>query len=238
MIAVSRLDVEAAGAGDVQPHHAAARPRWRGAWWPAAPARPARASRRGAPGRPARAGPRPDIVAAASPAGRSRLCISTGSRASSPGARKRGSSGSATSGSRTVAACGRADPVAAPGHRHQPHLAGEIGQVERDRRAPSGAACTGGMNSVTVRCGMSAARHAALVAALAQRVASPRAAGSAGPSRRGCRGRAAPAQEMRGPDRARRSGSAAGCPRPPPPGSPRRHARPGQPDRTASCGAG
>ena len=141
VIAVSRVRVKPGRPGDVQADHAAAgaggaqrrrrhRLRARSRAWP-----------RAAPGRPARAGPRPRESAAASPAGRSRLCSSTASRASSPGARKRGSSGSATSGSRTSdVGLRRADRGCRSRRPPSGATAGEIGQVERDPCAvPSGA---------------------------------------------------------------------------------------------------
>ena len=45
--------------------------------------------------------------------------------------------------------------TAAPGHRHQPHLAVEVRQISGNSATPSAPACTSGTNSVTVLCGMS-----------------------------------------------------------------------------------
>ena len=97
-------------------------------------------------------------VAVISPSGRSRLLSSTGSRASSPGARKRGSSASAIAGSRTVTGL-LAAPIRLPDQataisRNSPAKSG-ISRVTV--AVPSAATATGPENSATVRCGISMA---------------------------------------------------------------------------------
>ena len=73
---------------------------------------------------------------------------------------------------------------------------------------------------------MSGSDKTALIAALAQqRGRAVRRARSAGPNRRGYRCQGRGGRGNAAPGRARRSWSGAGCPRPPPPASPRRPAR-------------
>ena len=95
-------------------------------------------------------------VTVTSPAGRSRLLSSTGSRASSPGARKRGSSASAMIGSRTVSGL-LAAPMRLPAQataisRSSP---AKSGMSRVTVAVPSGATATGPEKSATVRCGIS-----------------------------------------------------------------------------------
>ncbi len=92
--------------------------------------------------------------AAISPCGNSMLCSSTDSRASSPGARKRGSSASATTASRTVmgfaAAPMRVPSQATAIRRNSP---AKSGMSSGTMATPSAPARTTPENSETTRCG-------------------------------------------------------------------------------------
>lgn len=101
-------------------------------------------------------GPSVSIRTETGPAGRSILCSITASRASSPGARNRGSSASATTGSRTVAGL-PALPTFAPCQATAMSRTSPLksGMSSATIATPSAPACTGGENRVTVRIGMS-----------------------------------------------------------------------------------
>ncbi len=96
-----------------------------------------------------------------SPAGSSRLCSNTGTRASSPGARKRGSAASASTASRTTIARD-AEPTRSPSHataisRSSP---AKSGRSSATVARPSGPVATGPAKSATLRRGIGSAPSA------------------------------------------------------------------------------
>jgi hypothetical protein len=112
---------------------------------------------------PARAsGPSTESVALTSPGGCSRLCSSTGKAASSPGARKRGSSASASTASRTgsgrEAAPTRSALQATAISRSSPAKSGRSRGI---MARPSASVSTTPENSATLRCGIRRAPSAA-----------------------------------------------------------------------------